>query len=549
MKKTFLVIGLLLTLSFPAIKSLLQPGDFLSHDLTFHIVRQADMDKLLSEGQFPPRWSGDLNKGYGHPLFLFNYPAPAILGEIFYKLGFNLVDSVKAVMTFSILMAVVGMYLFLESLFSNRQMGPFLGAIFYLYAPVTFINLYVSGEVGAVLAMGILPFIFWTIVRASQNKKWAIPLGSMLVALLILSHNVTALMFSPIILTFSLVLIYRSGNRQILFKKLSLMAFLGVGLAAFFWIPALYEKKFIVYDLIMKNFWLHQFPTFGQLIYSPWGHWLSRSATNSGMSRYIGLVHIFIFLILLIAIFVFRKRKEFLTWGIFVVVVFIISAFLMLEVSTPVWENFPLIYLVQFPGRFSAVAVFAISIGVALLIKYLPFNKIIFVVLLSFVLSANWDYLNTKQKIDPGDTYYLTINDTTTAFNEHLPIWAYLPQIPSPGKLEILNGEGNISILENKSVRVVAKINLSTNSKIRFNQFYFPGWVFIIDNKQVKFPYQADSYQDGGESQGLPVFTLTKGSHLFEAEFIDTPDRRFADMVSLLGLICLGFISLKFLFR
>lgn len=135
MKKDLLILFALLLISIPSIKSLLLPGGYTSHDLTHHIVRQINMDKLLSEGQFPPRWSGDLNGGFGYPLFLFNYPTPAVLGELFHKTGFNFVESVKAVMTTSMLISVIGMYLLLISLFPKQRLAAFLGAIFYLYAP------------------------------------------------------------------------------------------------------------------------------------------------------------------------------------------------------------------------------------------------------------------------------------------------------------------------------------------------------------------------------------------------------------------------------
>src|SRR3989338_11574751 len=114
MKKDLLVILLLILLSTLASKSLFIPGAFTSHDLTHHVVRQISMDKILSEGQFPPRWSGDLNNGYGYPVFLFNYPLPAMLGEVFHKAGLGFVDSVKAVLFTSIILSVVGMYLFLK---------------------------------------------------------------------------------------------------------------------------------------------------------------------------------------------------------------------------------------------------------------------------------------------------------------------------------------------------------------------------------------------------------------------------------------------------
>ena len=76
-----IIILLLLLVSFPAVRALLQPGCFTSHDLTHHVIRQISMDRLLSEGQFPPRWSAELNNGYGYPVFLFNYPLPTKLRQ------------------------------------------------------------------------------------------------------------------------------------------------------------------------------------------------------------------------------------------------------------------------------------------------------------------------------------------------------------------------------------------------------------------------------------------------------------------------------------
>lgn len=536
MKKWILVIGLLLLFSFPSIKSLLPYGGYTSHDLTHHVVRQIDMNRLLSEGQFPPRWSGNLNNGYGYPLYLFIYPAPPILGEVFLKLGYNFVESVKGVELFSMLISVIGMFLFLYALFPGKNMAAFLGAMFYLYAPVRFLNVYVSAAVGNALAMGILPFIFWAIVKASQGKKWAIPVGIISIAALITSHNVTTLMFTPVFLVFSLILIFRSKEKLLLIKRLALMAVVGFGMAAFFWIPAIFEKKYIVYDSVLGNFWMNQFPTFWQLIRSPWGYGLSHPGVNEpgGLSFQLGLAHLAVIGLLFISIIIFRKKKEMLTWGVFCLAIFFVSVFLELKVSTFFWEHLPLIYLVQFPARFAAVAIFAASIGAVLLVIYLPFKKIVFVFLLALVLYANRNHLNVNEKFDPGMDYYTTRLETTTSANEHLPIWAYVPQKVSPGKLIIIKGKGEITILENKSAKVTAEINLSEDSTLRFNQFYFPGWILKADNQRLDY-----SYENDGSSRGLPVFKLAKGTHTFEAEFTDTPDRKIADYISLASVLAL----------
>lgn len=544
MKKTLIIFALLLLFSFPAVKSLIPKGGYTSHDLTHHVERQIDINKLLSEGQFPPRWSGDLNNGYGYPLFIFIYPTPSLFGEIFLKLGFDYVESVKAVLMFSMLISVIGMYLFLDALFPKNRLAAFLGAMFYLYAPVRFLDVYVSAALGNALALGFLPFIFWAIVKTVNGKRWSIPVGGLFLALLITSHNVTALMFSPVILAFSLIFVYKSTDRLALLKKLALMALLGLGISAFFWIPAIYEKQFIVYDKALGNFYQNQFPSLSQIIRSPWGYGLSHpmSPEPGDLSYQIGLAHIFVAMAAVITTFVYRKKKEFLVWGVFSIVVFFVGAFLMLKVSSFLWEHLPLLYLVQFPARFMALSVFAASIVAALLVKYLPFKKLVFILLLGLVLYANRNHLNVNEKFAPSMSYYLNRHDTTTSANEHLPKWAYVPQEESPGKLIVLSGKADIKITENKSAKVTATIDVKKDSTLRFNQFYFPGWVLKDNGIPIQFSYNGD-----GDNQGLPVFALPKGIHNFEADFTKTTDRQIADLISVLSLVSLGiFILLHF---
>lgn len=535
MKKHFLILISLIVLCIPAVKSLFYPGAYTSHDLTHHIVRQIDMDKLLSEGQFPPRWSGDLNNGYGYPLFLFNYPGPAFLGEFFHKIGFSFTDSVKAVMFVSVFASIAGMYLFLNALLPKQKMAPFLGTVFYVYAPVRFINLYVSGSVGASLAMGIIPFVFWSVFEVYKGKPWAIPAGSVFLSFLIISHNVTAMIFSPVLVIFSLVLILGSENKKQLFGKIFLMAFLGLGLSAFFWIPSIIEKKYIVYDSVMKDVWVNQFPTVKQLIHSPWGYGLAHPGVNEpgGMSFQIGLAHILVIALLAMSMVLFRKKRKLAVWGWFSLAVFFLSIFLMLQISSVIWKTVPFLYLVQYPYRFLALSVFSASIAAALTIYFLPvrFKNISFVFLLVLVIYANRNHLNINQSFNPGDEYFASRINDATSYNEHLPIWAGSTKQKSAEKLSIISGGGNIKITENKSARVAAEINLNEDSVVRFNQLYFPGWVLEDNGQPIRFDYTGD-----GENKGLPVFGLAKGSHDFSATFTETPDRKVADVLSLISL-------------
>lgn len=532
MKKDLWIILLLILFSFPASKDLFIPGAYTSHDLTHHIVRQISMDKILSEGQFPPRWSGDLNNGYGYPVFLFNYPLPAMLGEVFHKLGLGFVDSVKAVLFTSIILSVIGMYLFLKSLLGDK-LSAFLGSIFYLYAPIRFLNIYVSAAVGASLALGILPFVFLSIIEMKKGKKWAPFLGSLSLALLILSHNVTAFIFMPVILIFAWP-----------FKKQMIAMFLlGLGLSAWFWMPAIFEKQYIQFDQIYSGFYKNQLISFAQLLRSPWGYGLShpQNPEIGDMSYQLGLIHIAVMMVYGLWYIVYgRKIREVRIIGGTVLVLFILSVFLMLKISLPFWDSMPFLSIVQFPLRFSVIAIFCASIASGLLVKYLPFKKILAVGLLLLVIYANRNHWHINEVFNLGEDYYLNLKTTTTTYNEDLPKWGKIMDKPSVGKFEMLGEVGGIRQVMDKLVQVIAEVEASKSGEMRFNQVYFPGWDIKVDGKLIEFDYLAF---------GLPTFYLPSGKHLVEARFKNTPDRNIADLASTVSVIIWGILACKLLLR
>lgn len=555
MRKEIIIVMLLLLLSFPAVKALLQPGGFTSHDLTHHVIRQIDMDRLLSEGQFPPRWSGELNNGYGYPVFLFNYPLPAVVGEVFHKAGLGYVDSVKALFLSSMLLSALGMYLFLRSYLGSprfasgeagSQMASFLGSIFYLYSSNRFLNVYVAAAVGSALGGALVPFVFWSMVEIKKGyrsgNRWVL-VGALFFALLILAHNVTALIFSSLFFVFAVLLVWQTKNRLNLAKKMAAMFLLGLGLSAWFWVPALSEKSYIKFDAIFDKFYEDQFPSLQQLIRSPWGFGLSHPERPEpgDLSYEVGIIHMLVMAFLAAAVFVFKPIRKI---GVILLFFFVLSIFLILKISKPLWDMIPLLSAVQFPLRFSAYSIFTSSVGAALLVKYLPSRKLIFICLLILVIYANRNHWRINQVFDPGENYYRYLRTTTTSFDEHLPKWGRRMPKQSPAKLELIEGSGEVKLTRNQSAQVIAKVEATSPARLRFNQFYFPGWEIQVDGKPAHFNYLTD-----GESYGLPVFDIEKGSHLVEAEFKNTPIRNTADGISLISVVIWGGSLCRLLLR
>src|SRR5258708_5812793 len=119
MKNKILLITLVI-LSLIPLFDLLHPGLPITHDGRDHVVRLANFYANLQEGILVPRWSGNLNWGYGHPVLTFLYPLPSYLGSIFHALGFTFVDSTKLVFGISFILSGLTMYLWIQSFLSKK---------------------------------------------------------------------------------------------------------------------------------------------------------------------------------------------------------------------------------------------------------------------------------------------------------------------------------------------------------------------------------------------------------------------------------------------
>mgnify|MGYP001590198170 FL=1 len=67
---------------------LLHLGLPIAHDGQDHVARIANFYQNLTEGNIIPRWAGNLNWGYGHPILEFLYPFPSYFASFFHFLGY-----------------------------------------------------------------------------------------------------------------------------------------------------------------------------------------------------------------------------------------------------------------------------------------------------------------------------------------------------------------------------------------------------------------------------------------------------------------------------
>ena len=557
MKANIFTIAIILFFSILVSLPLLKPGLHLIHD-DQHIARLYLFDQVLKAGQFPVRWVNGLGFNFGYPLFVFYPPLVYILGEIYHLIGFGFTDSVKLVFFSSILFSGLAMYIFVRELWG--KFPALISALFYLLVPYRALDVYVRGALAESFSFVWLPLIFWSYYKLFYTRKVIyIYLSGIFLALLMITHNLIFLPFMLILPIYLIFLVLISKEKLLTINYLLLTIALAIGLSAFFWIPALLEKKFTIVDEMLltnlSNYKIH-FVYPQQLWNWTWGFGGSAEGLRDGISFKIGKLHILVSVAALAVAIGYMIRK--FNVGKFTVhssqftvmffLLFVFSAFMTTFYSKFIWEIIkPLGYL-QFPWRyltftalFSSILAGAFIYLLRLTILRLVMGSILIISLLIPNLKLFQPQNFRPNLTDEIATSNEVINwDVSRTSFEYIPMGVELikdernvnmlniskSDIPKE-KITILQGEAQINTVREQPHKVEIQVDSAAGVNLQANLFNFPGWQVKIDDEQVKV-------EDDNRLK-LINFKVPSGIHNVEIEFGNTNVRLFANLFSLLS--------------
>jgi len=526
---------LIFLLSIIPLYNLITPGLPISHDGIDHIARIANFYKNLSEGIFIPRWAGNLNWGFGHPILMFLYPLPSYFASLFHFLGFSFIDSYKLVLAISYILSGLFMYLWIK-----RFLGYYaaiVGSVFYLYSPYRFIDLYVRGALGEHVAFAFIPLILLSLLlfnNLSRNDKlrkyyFGIVFIGLSTAGLLLSHSAISLLIFPFILFYVLYLYLDKKSRA---KTILSLFSLGLGLlfSFFFWFPAFFEGKYTLRDIVTSDDVFSRFVSFSDLIYGTW----SFGGTGE-FSVQIGLIQIVIVILSVFLFFKLFKNKDklkILYSG--TLVILITSIFLMLGESSIIWDKITILQKFQFPWRFLTIVVFTTSLIGAIFVSIVNLRRkdvlVVLLILLAIIPTIN--YWHAKEYREFKDSEFESIIESTTDTGESAPIWSIRFMEKKPvAEIEIIEGSAEIIKIERKSTYHEYVLDVKERVRLRENTLYFPGWkIFDNDVELTNVEFQDP------KNRGLMTFYVDEGLHNIILKFEETKLRYFANIVSLVSL-------------
>lgn len=544
--KKLLPIFIIICLSYFTIRPLFISGFFPIHDDT-QVQRVFEMKKSLADGMLPVRWAGDLGYGYGYPIFNFYAPSAYYIGGFLSLIGFDALIATKIMLGLAVVLSGITMYLLAKEFWG--RIGGMISGVLYLFAPYHAVNIFVRGDFAELWAYTFIPLVFLGIYKISRRKKswfW-ITVSALSFAAIIVSHNLTAMMITPFIIMYALILIISSSknNRKLSTIHYALFIILGLLLPAFYWLPALSEMKYtnVISQIGGGADFKDHFVCLSQLWESQWGFGGSaHGCVSDGLSFRIGKIHLILAsfsLIVLFIIFNQLNKQKIKIQLIFFVISLFVSVYFMLEISRPIWDAIPQMSYFQYPWRFLALSAFTTSFlggSFIVLLKSKIISLCLGGVVIAVIILINAklftpQYISNTKSTDFTNEPNLKWR-TSKISDEYMPKNFTKPQsvneIPN-SKFTVENNKTKIKILEDKVQQFSARIISEENSSVIINLAYFPAWHIFLDDSEI-------SYQV--ISKGLRV-TVPKGEHKLSAKFIQTPIQKLGNVLTITGVIAL----------
>ena len=446
-------------------------------DLSNHFRFALPFADAVRNGDLYPGWLAESNGGYGDPSFRF-YP-PALY--YFLTLNQSLTGSwySATLITFLLLSIAggLGVYFWARTMMSAEYAS--LASAFYALAPYHVNEFYQASMLAEYAGCAVVPFVFAFAerIRSNGNRKTIAGFAASY-ALLVLTHLPLAVITSFGLLVYLLV---RPGHQSRLHMLGQMGLAVGLGLAAssIYWvtmvtelgwigvnesIPASlvdYRKNFLLSSFSPENmniWWMNIMAFFTLLLFSPMKFlWRERSSLRSNTTVLLALL----------------------------------SVFMTLPLSWPLWRVLPVLQQVQFPWRWLALVSAAGAILAALglsrcqsLAVTRPTKLLLsgaLLISIAFTLSHSVreaQYLNSHEF---GEL--LTNVRGTASVNYWIPRWAK----PAPRQMKEaveVNGR-SVSIAKWSTEHRNFTVSSGTTTQARVRTYYYPHWHAFAGGKQL----------------------------------------------------------------
>ncbi len=548
--------GLGLGALLPALSFLFRDGYFASSDGMIHLYRLFELDRSWHAGVLFPRWFPLSGYGYGLPVLNF-YPAATYwLAELFHLAGAGYIVAIKLTIAVGLIGAAISMFVFARDLLGAR--AAFVAGIAYAYAPYLLSDAFVRGNFPELLTIAQIPFALWAFRRVEERAdapaRVLIAAGAF--AAIILTHQLTAMQFAGLLLAYLGFLFALRRNVKNLLTCGAAIA-LGLALSAFYWVPSLAELNFVyVGPESLARFLVSRLVTLGEFFAPALAY--TYLPQSEALKHAFGFPQTMLTLLAGAGALVHAVRSAFrvsrLTAHVlFFALIVILSIFMTLTFSAPLWYAIPTLRFMQFPWRFQILAsvgtAFLLGVWARWLANVLPRAKPILAPLWTLALIvlalANLplrDFPLTDAQVNltrVSDPDYVIAQMGWGWTREFVPAAVqdadaiYKPVAKSQG----VGADGvptPVMVVFEQADELARKFRIVAAQpfELSLHTFFFPGWQAVVDDAPAR------TYPRG--ALGLATVAVPSGEHRVTFRFEETPLRAAMDGVSLIAFAGVG---------
>ncbi len=524
------VVLIAFLLGLPLLRLELIPG----HDAHHHLPRITEMYEGLRSGQLFPRWAPDLDAGYGQPTFNYYPPLFYYVAAFFHALGFGIVAADDLALFAILIAAGLSMYLLASEFFGAR--GGLVSSAAYLSNSWLLQTVYNRHAVGDFASFAFMPLVFWSLYLfiESGKRRFMLTACVALALLMLATNNITLIALPFFILFIACLALWKRSPLSFLRGAACITA--GLGIAAFFWLPALAERDFV--HLAWSGIDYH--------LYFRDADWFIEQERHRGFP--IARVNLLMIAagIAITAVTALRPGRT--SWAsvrqaqLFFIAMILISVFFANDHSEVFWDRLPLLSEIQFPWRFHTLIALggAFLCGLPLaLFRTRPgwFANGLTVLLVGAVAIPGFSHARGTRSLAADTVDYSRMGIAAgkfeyTADRILVPIWVRTePATQAKSRLEFVAGTGRIDSQHISPNGSSFAVDVTGAARLRLNTFYFPGWVLRVDGKERAI--------DHDNPEGVMEFTLGPGRHTVQAEFGSTRVRTLATGLSFATLFLL----------
>jgi hypothetical protein len=569
--------------AFVAIHPLLIQGISCGQDMGFHIQSWLDAAQQLRHGHYP-HWAFTPAWNAGEPRFMFYPPISWLLGALL-----TMVFPISAAPVIYIFLALTASGFAMHHLVRHyvSPNAAILASAFYIANPYMLFNAFERTAFAELLAAAWIPLLLLAVLRTRPTIRGiAIP-----VALLWLTNAPAAVMGCytlALIAAFRVVLSLkkfaisseakRGGEPPASAVHLTLTyisgTLLGLTLPAFYLIPAAYERRFVQVEMaIIPNMRFQDnflFDRTADAAHNVVNHTASMLALTV-----LALAVLALSALMLLREKNFDTRQDSRNLTLILATLTTLIAFLLVPISTPVWNHLPNLAFLQFPWRFLTILSAILAFTLALVLNSSRFEiaikprlQLAAAVILPLILGVTAYHLyaqacdnaslprteatlfKTHHGAPPTDEYTPTAADNDLLRTDNPGYWlAASPNDPAPNTTptpsqlnpNITTDDTPIPDAQTFSTPVPMhfRLFLAQPSFLVVNLRDYPTWHMAVSEYCSEGRYLPEYIP---RDDGLIAVELScHGFNTFDITWRRTPDQTLGLAVSALALIALAF--------